>query len=230
MRCVRSVINKIGINTIFMASETHTKKTSTRAVWIRTGIAVILIAAIAGAFVYLQVINKRVYVDTSTIQAPEIDLAPSQAGTLEDVYVNEGDEVTANQTVARVGDQLIQSTVAGLVISVPDTVGAQVAAGTPVVTMIDPTQLRVVGEVDEDKGLDRIQVGDPVTFTVDAFGGKKFSGVVDEIAPTSQQTQIVFNISDQREEQQFDVKVRFDTTAYPQLKNGMSAKMWIYVQ
>jgi multidrug resistance efflux pump len=213
-----------------MATETHTRKTSTRAVWIRTGIIVLVIAAIVAAFVYVQVINKRIYVDTTTIQAPEIDLAPSQAGILEDVYVNEGDEVAANQTVARVGDQLIQSKVAGLIISVPDTVGAQVNAGTPVVTMIDPTALRVVGEVDEDKGLDRIKVGDPVTFTVDAFGSKQFSGVVDEIAPTSQQTQIVFNISDQREEQQFDVKVRFDTSAYSQLKNGMSAKMWIYVQ
>ena len=213
-----------------MTAETHTKKRSARSTWIRTGIIVIVIAAIAAGFIYYEVINKRVYVDTSTIQAPEIDLSPSQPGILEDVYVNEGDEVNANQTVARVGDQLIQSTEAGLIISVPDTVGAQVNAGTPVVTMIDPTQLRIVGEVDEDKGLSRIQVGDPVVFTVDAFGGKQFSGVVDEIAPTSQQSQIVFNISDQREEQQFDVKVRFDTSAYPQLKNGMSAKMWIYVQ
>ena len=213
-----------------MATETHTKKQSARATWIRTGIVVVAIAAIAGGIIYYQVINKRVYVDTSSIQAPEIDLAPSQAGILEDVYVNEGDQVVANQTVARVGNQLIQAKVSGIIITVPDTVGAQVNAGTPVVTMIDPSQLRVVGEVSEDKGLSRIKVGDPVTFTADTFGGKEFSGVVDEIAPTSQQTQIIFNISDQREEQQFDVKVRFDTTAYPQLKNGMSAKMWIYVQ
>lgn len=213
-----------------MAPETHTKKRSGRATWIRTGIVVLAIAAIAGGIIYYQVINKRVYVDISTIQAPEIDLAPSQAGILEDVYVNEGDQVNADQTVARVGNQLIQAKVAGTVITVPNTVGAQVNAGTPVVTMIDPAQLRVVGEVSEDKGLSRIKVGDPVTFTVDAFGSKQFSGVVDEIAPTSQQTQIIFNISDQRQEQQFDVKVRFDTTAYPQLKNGMSAKMWIYVE
>jgi multidrug resistance efflux pump len=212
-----------------MTAETHTKR-SARATWIRTGVIVVVIAAIAAGLVYWQVLSKRIYVDTSSISAPEIDLSPSQAGILEDVYVNEGDQVNANQTVARVGDELIQTTVAGTIISVPDTVGAQVNAGTPVVTMIDPTQLRVDGLVDEDKGLSRIQVGDPVTFTADAFGSKQFSGVVDEISPTSQQSQIVFNISDQREEQQFDVKVRFDTTAYPQLKNGMSAKMWIYVQ
>ena len=96
--------------------------------------------------------------------------------------------------------------------------------------MIDPTQLRVVGQVQENEGLSKIQVGDPVTFTVDAFGSQTFSGVVDEVSPTSEESQIVFNISDQREEQNFDVKARFDTTAYPQLKNGMSARMWIYTQ
>ena len=213
-----------------MTAESHTSKSSARARWIRTGIIVLVIAALAASLIYWQVISMRIYVDTSSIQAPEIDLAPSQAGILQSVSVKEGDTVNAYQTVAQVGNELIQSKVAGVVISVPNTVGAQVNPGTSVVTMIDLTQLRVVGEVDEDKGLDRIKVGDPVTFTVDAFGSKQFSGVVDEIAPTSQQSQIVFNISDQREEQQFDVKVRFDTNAYPQLKNGMSARMWIYMQ
>ena len=168
--------------------------------------------------------------DQATITAPEIDLSPSQPGILQDVYVNEGDQVPANFTVAQVGNQLIQTQVAGIIISVPDQVGAQVNAGTPVVTMIDPTQLRVVGQVQENEGLNRITVGEPVTFTVDAFGSQKFSGVVDEVSPTSQQSQVVFNISDQREEQDFDVKARFDTTEYPQLKNGMSARMWIYTQ
>jgi len=146
------------------------------------------------------------------------------------VYVNEGDTVTANETVARVGDQLIQAKVAGIVISVPDTVGAQVNSGTPVVTMIDPTQLRVVGQIDENKGLSSVKVGDSVTFTVDAFGGQQFSAVVDEISPTSNQSGIVFNISNSRETQQFDIKARFDTTADSQLKNGMSARMWIYLK
>jgi len=202
----------------------------TRRTWIITGIVVLLIAAATGGGIYLYIEGQRVYVDQSSIIAPEIDLSPSSPGILQDVYVNEGDEVPANFTVAQVGDQLIQTQVAGIIISVPDQVGAEVTAGSPVVTMIDPTQLRVVGQVQENEGLDRIKVGDAVTFTVDAFGSQKFSGVVDEVSPTSQQSQVVFNISDQREEQDFDVKARFDTTEYPQLKNGMSARMWIYTQ
>lgn len=89
---------------------------------------------------------------------------------------------------------------------------------------------RDIGEIDENKGLSRINVGDPVYFTVDAFGGKKFVGVVDEVSPTSNQSGVVFNISDQRAVQQFNIKARFDTTEYPELRNGMSARMYVYVK
>ena len=142
-----------------------------------------------------------------------------------------GDEVPANFTVAQVGNQLIQTQVAGIIINVPDTVGAQVNAGDTVVADDRPyAAARWLARCRRTKWLSKIQVGDPVTFTVDAFGSQTFSGVVDEVSPTSEESQIVFNISDQREEQNFDVKARFDTTEYPQLKNGMSARMWIYTQ
>jgi hypothetical protein len=40
----------------------------------------------------------------------------------------------------------------------------------------------------------------------------------------------VFNISDERPTNQFAVYVRFDPAQYPQLKNGMSARIWVYTQ
>jgi len=208
-------------------SDTTTNKSS-RGIWIRTGIALTAIVVLAGGFIYWRVTSTRVYVDTASIEAPLIALAPSQAGTLEEVYVNVGDSVPQDTTVARVGNELIKSKVAGVIVSTPNNIGAQINPGTAVVTMVDPSQLRVVGKVDEDKGLDRIKVGDSVTFTVDAFGSKQFNGVIDEISPTSEQSGIVFNISGQREVKQFDVKARFDVNAAPNLKNGMSARMWIY--
>ena len=201
-----------------------------RRMWISTLVIAFVIASLAGGLIYWRITSSRVAVDSASVEAPEIDLAPSAPGILEAVYVNEGDSVPANMTVARVGDQLIQTKVAGIIVSIPDTIGAQATAGAPVVTMIDPTQLRVVGKVDENKGLNRIKVGDTVIFTVDTFGSKQYSAVIDEISPTSEQSGIVFNISDQREVKQFDVKARFDTTQYPELKNGMSARMWIYGQ
>jgi multidrug resistance efflux pump len=187
---------------------------------------VVLIAGAVG--VYLILSSARVYIDTATITAPLISLTPTTAGQLNAVYVNEGDVLLPNTPVALVGTELITAKDGGLVVKVNDIVGAQVAPGDAVVTMIDPTALRVVGQIDEDKGLSKIQVGDPVVFTVDAFGSQKFNGVIDEVAPTSNESDIVFSVSDQREEQTFDVKARFDTSTYPQLKNGMSARMWVY--
>src|ERR1700690_3809314 len=140
-----------------MAEEMKPKKSNTaRALWIRTGVVVIVIAAAATGLIYWRVTSSRVYVDSASIEAPLIDLAPSAPGTLEDVYVKVGDEVNQNAVVARVGNELVTTQEAGIIVSVPANIGAQVSPQQPVATMIDPTQLRVVGEVDEDKGLDRI--------------------------------------------------------------------------
>lgn len=193
------------------------------------GIALVILAA-GGIAAYLIVAGNRVAIDTASVSAPLITLAPTGAGRLNAVYVNEGDTISANTPVALVGTEVVRAKIAGLIVTVSDTTGAQITPGEPIVTMIDPTQLRVVGRIDENKGLAQIQVGNPVVFTVDAFGGTSFTGVVDEIAPTSNQSGIVFNISSQRQVQQFDIKARFDTSAYPELRNGMSARMWIYTK
>ncbi len=194
------------------------------------GGAGLLILVAAGIVSYIISSSREVAIDTASISAPIIDLSPTTSGRLNAIYVNEGDRLPANTPVALVGTEVVKTKTAGLIVQINDTIGAQIVPGQPVVEMIDTTQLRVVGRIDENKGLAQIRVGDPVTFTVDAFGGESFTGVVDEIAPTSNQSGIVFDISSQRETQQFDVKARFDTNTYPQLKNGMSARMWIYTE
>ena len=191
-------------------------------------VLILMIAAIGGtALAYIAYTNRSVYIEKSDIEAPEIDLAATAPGVLNDMFVKAGDSVTANEVVARVGDQLLKSKVAGIITKADAAVGQSYNAGQTVVAMIDPSALRVVGHLDENKGLDRIQVGQYVTFTVDAFGSKKYSGIVDEVSPEARSGDIVFTISDKRAEQVFDIKVRFDPTLYPELKNGMSARIWV---
>jgi multidrug resistance efflux pump len=208
----------------------NTSNTPSRRRLIIIGVSAFLILAAAGTATYLIFSSKEISIDSASISAPLINISPMTSGRLNAVYANEGDTLPANAPVALVGTEVIKTKTAGLIVQVTDTIGAQVSPGQTVVEMIDPTQLRVVGKIDENKGLAQIQVGDPITFTVDAFGSKSFNGVVDEITPTSNQSDIVFNISSQRETQQFDIKARFDINAYPQLKNGMSARMWVYEQ
>jgi multidrug resistance efflux pump len=193
----------------------------------------LVVVGVIGGGAYWYVSGKTVYIDQSIVQAPTINLSPNNSGVLQAVFVKEGDMVTANEPIARVGDEILEAQTGGEITSVNQDIGqfenTLTGQGT-VATMIDPTQLRIVGHLDENKGLANIQIGDAATFTVDAFGGKEYQGVVDEVAPASEQGSLVFNISSQRPTNQFDVYVRFDPTKYPELKNGMSARVWVYTK
>jgi multidrug resistance efflux pump len=188
----------------------------------------VIILAIAGGIVYWKISGESIYTDNASVMAPVTNLTSSVQGTLNNVFVNVGDLVPANKVVAQVGNELLKTKTASEVVTTDTALGTTIAPGVAVVSVVNPGDLRVVAHIDEDKGLADIHIGQQADFTVDAFGGETFHGVVDEISPTARQGDIVFNISDKRQTNQFDIKVRFDTTAYPELKNGMSAKVWIY--
>lgn len=207
--------------------EVEIKKLSKK-VWILTILIALVLVGGASAFAYLKVAQGRIYTDKAVIEASRIDLAPQNSGVLENVSVHVGDLVNADTVVAQVGNELIKTKIAGIISSVNSDTGKLFNRGETVVSMFDPEDLRVVGKIDEDKGIADIGVGQHAVFTVDAFGSKKYDGIVDEISPISTQSGIVFNISDKRETKQFNVKVRFNIQNYPELKNGMSAKLWIY--
>lgn len=208
----------------------ETNKKLDRRVLVIAAFLVIVIGGGIGAIAYLAASSKTVYIDKAQLSAPVVDLSPTTPGVLKAVYVHAGDTVAPNSVVAEVGTELLKSQNGGLVIAVNNNPGQTIKPGDVVVATIDPAQLRVVGELQEDKGLIDVRPGQQATFTVDAFGGTKYAGVVDEVAPTAQSGDVVFNISDKRQEQNFDVKIRFDTAAHPELKNGMSAKIWVYKQ
>lgn len=190
----------------------------------------VAIFAVAGVIVlvYLWQASKEVYVDKCQIEADSVSLSSTAGGRLNAIYVKDGDTIRANQPIVQVGNDIVRSKIVGLIIDAPTSVGANYAPNQTVATMIDPNELRLDAKVEEDKGLDSIKTGQKVMFTVDAFGGQKYYGLVSSIAPTNRASDVVFNISSAREEQDFDVKIRFDVSKYPELKNGMSGKAWIF--
>ncbi|HVN26651.1 MAG TPA: HlyD family efflux transporter periplasmic adaptor subunit [Candidatus Paceibacterota bacterium] len=210
--------------------EPQVQRSGRRRIMIAVLVALVVIGGVGGTL-YWYVSSQTVYIDQSVIQAPLVNLSPVNSGVLQSVFVKAGDSVTIDEPVAQVGSEIVKAKSAGQVVSVNQNIGEYENAFTGqavVATMIDPTQLRVVGHLDEDKGLADVKVGDAATFTVDAFGSKQYQGVVDEVSPTSRQSDVVFNISDQRPTNEFDIYVRFDPAKYPELKNGMSARIWIH--
>jgi len=200
----------------------------TKNVWLTSVLLLVIIFCLVGGIVYWYVSSQSIYTDNALVSADVTNLTPTTPGILNQVLVNVGDEVPANTVVAQVGNELLKTKTDSEVVTTDTAVGTNITPGVSVVGVVNPDDLRIVAHVDEDKGLSNIHVGQQADFTVDAFGSRKFSGIVDEISPTARQGDIVFSISDKRPTNQFDVKIRFDTSAYPELKNGMSAKVWMY--
>ena len=188
----------------------------------------IIFMGLIGGLLYYNYTLKRVYIEKSEISAPIISLSSLNTGVLDNVFVKEGEFIPKDTVVADVNGNEVKSKIAGMVIYILNTPGQIVNAQTPIVKMIDPNELRVIGHIPEDKGLNEIRVGQKAIFTVDAFSSKKYEGVVESISPTSTESGILFSISDKRPEKEFDIKVRFNIEDYPELRNGMSAKLWIY--
>jgi len=191
---------------------------------------IFLVIILIVSYVVFEKMTGRVFIDNSIIQAPVVTVSPSISGTVQEIQVKEGQIVTEGDTLAVVDSDIIRADTDGLIISAPDLTGSNVNPETQLIQMIRPVNLRVTGTIDENKGLDLVKVGQVASFTVDALPGKTFWGYVDEISPSANIAAFSFSTSTERATQQFVVYARFDTAAYPQIKNGMSAKMVVYTK
>lgn len=191
---------------------------------------VLSVLLLIGAYVVYQKISYRIFIDNSLIQAPIISISPSGAGKVQEIDVTEGQQVQKGDQLAVVGSNALRADTDGLIVSASNVTGSSVTPQTQLIQMIQPIDMRVAGTLDENKGLNEIRVGQVVSFTVDAFPGKTYWGYVDEISPTAKTAQLSFSISSERPTQQFIVYARFNSLKYPEIRNGMSAKMTVFTK
>jgi len=181
-------------------------------------------------YVFFQKTTGRVHIDNSLMQAPIITISPSSLGVVQEIDVKEGQAVQEGDTLAVVGSETLRADTDGLIISASDLTGSAVNQQTQLIQMIRPVNLRVVGTIDENKGLNNIRVGQVVSFTIDALPGNTYWGYVDEISPSAVASAFSFSTSTERATQRFTVYAKFDSSSYPAIKNGMSAKMVVYTK
>jgi multidrug resistance efflux pump len=211
-----------------METQTTKKKIFNRPV--QSIIIMIVIFWSLGGVLYWYSIKDIVEMDNSYVDVPVATLAATSPGVLNAVYVKEGDTVSLSTAIAEIGSETLYAKEAGTILSYPQTLGAYYQPGQSVATVLANSKMRLVSTIAEDKGLSRLKVGQAVSFTVDAFSGKKYIGVITEISPSSKDAGLAFSISDKRPTKEFDVHIAFDSKQYPELKNGMSAKAYVYIQ
>jgi multidrug resistance efflux pump len=190
-------------------------------------ISMVVIFGILAGFLYWQSVKNTVFVENSHLEAPLALISPTVPGMLNAIYVAEGQRLEANSQVALVGSETLYTKSAGIVENAPKILGTYFASGQTVVSIVADTQMKVIGSIEETKGLKDIAVGQSATFTVDAFPSKHYEGIVDQISAISEDTGVIFSISDKRPIKKFNVEIRFDTSKYPELKSGMSAKITV---
>ncbi len=196
--------------------------------WVQSLTGIFSVLIIVSSVLFYKYISSHINIDNAVVSSPVISISPESTGILEEIYVRVGDNVTAGQTIGRIGAQILSTKVAGTIIEVTNTPGQVFSPSQSVVKMIDPREFRIIGTIKENDGLSDVKIGNPVSFTVDAFGSKTYTGIVESITPTSKQSGVAFSISDKREIKEFEINVKYDITINREFKNGMSARMKIY--
>lgn len=131
------------------------------------------------------------------------DVLVSGSGRIAAVHVQSGDTVSAGDLLFETIDAqsapgvspVICAPVSGAVMSVNTVSGAQVARGTLLCEIADLSKLELSAEIDE-LDLNAIQIGDTLTYTLDAYGSETFTGTVTQIRPvgTKKQNATYFDV------------------------------------
>jgi HlyD family secretion protein len=129
----------------------------------------------------------------------------------------------AERSAVRAGldDARIFAPIDGTVLRLIVHGGEVVAAGTPILTLVDTTKLFVrvyVNEIDAGK----IRIGNTVSVSVDAFPKQPFLGTVSQIDESAQFTPKTVHMADERTRLVYGVKVAL-SNADGSLKPGMIA-------
>ena len=125
---------------------------------------------------------------TGNVEVKESQQAAAySAATVREIYVDEGDAVDKGDALLRLSDgTLLSAEIAGEVTAVDASVDEAVAAGTPLVEIVNFETLEIVVKIDE-YDVNAVSVGDEALVTVDALG-ESFDGEIVRISKIAQQS------------------------------------------
>ncbi|HEX2723500.1 MAG TPA: efflux RND transporter periplasmic adaptor subunit [Gemmatimonadaceae bacterium] len=97
----------------------------------------------------------------------------------------------------QVGNTVVSSPINGIVSERAISSGDVVQPGGPLFTVVDPSSMRLEGSVPAEQ-LSQVRVGAPVSFTVNGYPGRTFTGRVTRVNPTAdpatRQVRVVISI------------------------------------
>lgn len=166
---------------------------------------------------------------SGTVEATQVRLASERGGRIDQILVDEGDAIKADQVVAEIhptggssrARERIRSPLAGVVLYRSAEPGEFASPGMPLVTVGDLTDLTLTVYVPEDR-YGQIALGEVYPVTVDSFPGEVFEGRVTYISNAAEFTPRNVQTTDSRKNTVFAIRLALpgETT---RLKPGMPA-------
>jgi multidrug resistance efflux pump len=204
-----------------------------RRVLLATAVLIVLAAAVAFALALRPAPGPATLTASGTVEVDEVTLAAQAPGQIQELTVDAGSHVVAGQVVGHLSDpvlevqlkqttvdaaqqQVVQAQMSKLELRAPlggvvqkriAHPGEVVAAGTPILTVADPTNLKLTLYVLEaDMG--RVFVGQNVGVHADAFPERSFAGHVETLANQAEFTPRNVQTQKDRQNLVFAVTVR----------------------
>jgi len=135
----------------------------------------------------------------------------------------EAAEAALNVVLEQKKELKITAPMAGVIESLDLQPGDLVAASAPVMSMLDTGRLWVRAYLPEDE---RLEIGQRVPVSVDAFPGEFFTGEVTFISRDAEFTPNNVQTPEERSKQVFRIKVTF-VEGLDRLRAGMAADVWL---
>lgn len=150
------------------------------------------------------------------------NLASAKENVIAAKFTLEQANANVKEANANLAKTTVYSPVAGMVsklsIELGDRIlGTSQMAGTEIMRISNLTNMEVNVAVNEND-INRVAIGDSAMIQVDAFGDKKFRGIVTEIASSSTSLGVASPVD---QVTNFSVKVRIITGSYRHIKNGV---------
>jgi multidrug resistance efflux pump len=172
-------------------------------------LAVVLIAAALFGFNTYREGQLYVSTENALLTGQPVQVGSMNAGRVESIVPSIGSSVRKGDVIAQValpsqvgmgqngqpkmgflgaGDTRVdvQAPIDGIVIAEPVGIGATVAAGQAIVSIVDPTQLWVNANI-EETNIGKLKIGQPVTVHVDALSAD-IPGRVEAVTPATANT------------------------------------------
>ncbi|HET7461085.1 MAG TPA: efflux RND transporter periplasmic adaptor subunit [Longimicrobium sp.] len=124
-----------------------------------------------------QTLNQAGAMSDRDLEAARTQLAQAQSSLA-------GAQSTRASAAKQLGNTEVRSPIGGIVATRPVSAGDIVQPGAQLFTVVDPHSMRLEANVPADQ-LGQLHVGSTVTFTVNGYPGRTFTGTVQRIAPAA---------------------------------------------